>query len=73
MHWVYGRMWGGVSMLLFWVLIIAGVVWLVRGRPYGPPGAGSVDSALEILRRRYASGEISKEEYQEIKAELNEK
>jgi putative membrane protein len=62
-------MWGigmMVGMLAFWGLVIAGVVvgirWLVtQGTSRG--GAAPSDGALEILRNRYARGEINKEEF----------
>jgi putative membrane protein len=64
-----------IIMVLFWVLIIAGGFALMRG--VGPGRCGPMnmdsrhtDSALEILKRRYAGGEISKEEYEEKKREL---
>lgn len=74
MHMWYGGWWGGLGMILFWILIVLGIVWLVRTIAH--PSAGPLqyqersESALEILQRRYASGEISKEEYLEIKDEL---
>jgi len=57
-------------MLAFWVVVIAGVVlairWLVtQGRESRP------DSALEILRQRYARGEINKEEFDARKRDLS--
>ncbi len=68
--------WGiimGIVMLLFWVLVIGGivllVVWLFRqGQPAAavPGGRG----ALHILKERYARGEISREQYQEMRREL---
>ena len=65
---------GMVFMLLFWVLLIAGVVlvvkWLVeQGRPGGAPALGA-ESALEILKKRYARGEIDKEEFEAKKRDL---
>jgi putative membrane protein len=60
-----------VFMILFWGLIIWGVVALVRGLT-GPKGSDlpGEDSALAILKKRYAQGDISREEYQEKKKEL---
>jgi putative membrane protein len=58
-------------MILFWGLIIWGVVALVRGlnnQRYCDSQA--TDSALEILKRRYAQGDITKKEYAEKKKEL---
>ena len=59
----------GILMMIFWVLIIIGVVllviWAVRRlstNQLTPPR----DSACEIARIRYAKGEITKEEYDEI-------
>jgi putative membrane protein len=67
--WNWGWMVGGwIMMLLFWALIIAGIVVLVRtlSRP-NVPAQQSSDNALEILRRRYAAGEITKEQFEEMK------
>ena len=65
MHPMWG-VWGvgiGLMMLVFWGVVIVGLVlairWLVsQGRP------PQSDRALDILRQRYASGEIGKEEFE---------
>jgi putative membrane protein len=64
---------GGLFMLLFWGLIIVGLILLVRWlwdhtRTGGTQGGG--ESALEILKRRYAKGEINKEEFDRMKRDL---
>ena len=68
----WGWMVGGwIMMLVFWGLLIAGVVILLRllaGRNL--LGPVSHDSAVEILRRRYAAGEINKEQFEEMKRTL---
>ena len=52
-------------------LIIWAVVVAVRGSSESRSSDSSkVDSALEVLKRRYARGEITKEEYQEKKKDL---
>lgn len=66
---------GGVVMVLFWVVLIAGAVWLVRGVfPTGQqPTASSTRteaSADEILKQRYARGEITKEQYEQMRRDL---
>jgi len=68
-----GLVGGGLLMLLFWgVLIVAAVVgvrWLWdQGRPAA--GRGREESSLEILKRRYARGEIEREEFEMKKRDL---
>jgi putative membrane protein len=64
--WGFGMMF---VMMLFWILVIIGVVlgirWLI-----GQGKASGTDSALEILRQRYARGEINKEEFEARKRDL---
>ncbi|MSU91167.1 hypothetical protein GE300_16380 [Rhodobacteraceae bacterium 2CG4] len=62
-------MFGGLMMLLFWGAIIALIVFAVRGFSSGS-GPGSKSDAAEILRERYAKGEIDDEEYERRKAKL---
>ncbi len=51
----------GIGMVV-WVVIIAVAVWLVvRALSHGTTGSG--EPAEELLRRRFASGEIDEEEY----------
>jgi len=69
-----GMGFGGLGMLLFWGLVIAGVVvfarWFgARTSPRSaPPPHGR--SALEILDERYAKGEIGKEEFEQKRRDL---
>ncbi|HUG95481.1 MAG TPA: SHOCT domain-containing protein [Pleomorphomonadaceae bacterium] len=50
--------------MLIWVALIALVVWLVVRAVGHRPGSSGSESAEDLLRRRYASGEIDAEEYQ---------
>lgn len=60
------------GMALFWVAVIAGIVLLVRASTHRHMvGAGGGDPALEILRRRYASGELTREEYERMRKDLS--
>ncbi len=62
-----------IFMILFWGLVIWGIVALVRGTsgPRSPDStAPTADSAIEVLKKRYARGEIGKEEYEEKKKDL---
>jgi putative membrane protein len=72
----YGNMMGGYGgwlFLLFGLLILAGivllVVWAVRsmsGSGQHHPASPPVDDACAIAKVRYAKGEITKEQYEEI-------
>jgi putative membrane protein len=71
----YGNGWMfGMHFLwwIFWILLVAVLVALLLRRPAGPqpPPATREPTALEILERRYAAGEISTEEFEERKARL---
>lgn len=62
---------GWIMMLVFWGLLIAGIVLLTRVlTTRNVLGQPSHDTAHEILRRRYASGEITKEQFEEMKRTL---
>ncbi len=71
----YGWGWGlfgFLFMAIFWVLLIVGVVllirWLVEQSRPQPSWGG--ESALDILKKRYARGEIGKEEFEAKKRDL---
>ncbi|HET9056191.1 MAG TPA: SHOCT domain-containing protein [Chitinophagaceae bacterium] len=58
MHWVWWILW---LILLFWIFAV----------PYNIPGQrNKKDTPLDILKKRFASGEISKEEFEERKKVL---
>jgi putative membrane protein len=60
-------------MAIFWVLVIVGLVLLIRWllTSFKPTKEGPETSrALEILKERYAKGEITKEQFQEMKKDL---
>jgi len=68
--------WGGfgpIFMIIFWILIIAGIVYFIKWS-LGQPGDSSVarhgHTPLEILKERYAKGEINKQEFEEKKKDL---
>ncbi|MBD3620228.1 MAG: SHOCT domain-containing protein [Chromatiales bacterium] len=66
---------GGLLMLLFWIVVILGIValarWLWSSTPSGTGKSGSEQSrALDILDERYARGEIDEDEYQEKRRKL---
>lgn len=58
---------GGLHMLIFFGLFVLVGIMIVRWA--ARPGCGH-DSALEILKRRYASGELSKEQFETMKKDI---
>lgn len=74
--WIFGAIW----MTLFWGTIIALVVWAISrfsggGTSATEPSARSAqlqeDSAVEIARKRYARGEITREEFEQLRRDLS--
>ena len=59
-----------LGMVIFWGLVILGVIWLVRefGTPHRRGNAH--DDPLAILDRRLANGEISVKEYEQRRRTL---
>ncbi len=72
--WEYGWTWGmsmGVGMLIFWVLVIVAMVYLIRYLARGMGGRNiREETALDILKKRYARGEISREQYEQMREDL---
>lgn len=71
MHWYdeYGMgmgMWfGGFFMFLFWVIIIFLLLSILK-----KSGKGEKETAEDILKKRYARGEISRDEFELMKKEI---
>jgi putative membrane protein len=75
MGWGYDMGWfGTILMAAFWIAVIAGIVFLIRwlAIPMRPRSHGTTpgDSALEILEKTYARGEIDKQEFEAKKRDL---
>lgn len=71
MDYNYSMMSGwGILGLIFWILIIIGLVLLIKYLWEGGGMRREPESALELLKKRYARGEISKEEFEEKKRDL---
>ncbi len=70
--------WGGgvgvIFMVFFWVLLIGGgvllVKWIADTATTGRSGSQTGESAMDILKRRYASGEITKTEFEQAKKDI---
>lgn len=58
---------------LFWILVVVGIVWLVRGAPPWRRGRNwRRASGAEILERRFAEGDLDADEYRQRRSILDE-
>jgi putative membrane protein len=57
---------------LFWLLLIVAIVFLARSRGAAWTGGGR-ETAIDVLERRFAEGELSLEQYRERRSVLEEK
>ena len=66
---MFGGMWFG---WIFWIFLLVVIIWVVfqfLNKNQSSPNIKS-ESAIDILKKRYAKGEITKEEFDEIKRNL---
>lgn len=71
---------GGLLMIVFWVFVVIMIVGIIRWftwRGHAGPGGhmhmhmgGGSDRPMEILKERYAKGEITKEQFEQMKKDL---
>ena len=71
----WGTGWFGmIFMIVFWVLLVVGLVflikWLIQTTISGKADASTGSTAIDILKERYARGEIDKAEFEAIKKGL---
>ena len=67
-----------IFMFFFWLIILALVVWAISSilssrsrRSISGPSTPPEDSAMRILRERYARGEIDSEQFEQARRTLN--
>jgi putative membrane protein len=71
----WGMGWFGmIFMMIFWVLVIVGLVflikWLIQATSNGKAAQQTGTKALEILKERYARGDIDKAEFESMKRDI---
>jgi putative membrane protein len=65
-HWMFGGF-----MWVVWILLLVGLFLLIRWLVLqGKSGREKEESPLEVLKKRYARGEIDKEEFEQKKKDL---
>ena len=62
---------GGIMMLVVWIAVIIFIVWIVKEINGKNKNSKSNGNALDILKERYAKGEINKQEFEEKKKDLS--
>ena len=71
---MWGMGFGGWGMLLggvFWLLLIVVVVWALVGRTGQDARPSRMhDDPMETLKARYARGEISREQYEQMRRDI---
>jgi putative membrane protein len=73
----WGMGWfGGIFMIVFWILILVGLVfvirWLVQTTSKKGDSGQRGSRAIDILKERYARGEIDKAQFEAMKRDLND-
>ena len=69
----YGMGWGWfgpILMIAFWALVILGIVYLVKALAGRSAASFKEETQLDILKKRYARGEIDAEEFAKRKKDL---
>ena len=66
----WGMGFGWIFMIIFWALVILGVIYLVQAATKGGKSTEQRETPMDILKKRYAKGEITKEEFEKTKDEI---
>ena len=71
---------GGIAMVIFWVVVVGLAVWLLSllfprvthniTASGTPQRTGALESPTEILKQRYARGEITKEQFEQMRRDV---
>lgn len=61
-------------MMFLWIFAIGGIIWylLFKGSPFKTNGSNQSSPAKEVLKERYAKGELDESTYQKMKRQLEE-
>jgi len=74
-HTGFGYLLMAIWMVVFWAAVIGGVIlliyWLSGQRR--PAAVGAPEDPMEVLKRRYARGEITREQFEQMRHDLEGK
>ena len=66
--WGHGPFWGGgIFMVIFWICLIFLVVSFIRSPV---KERAKKETAIDILKKRYATGDITREEFEQVKIDI---
>lgn len=69
-----GMFFGGGFMWIFWIILFVAIIWAVKAAMTGgnsnESNSSNSESPMELLRKRYANGEIDEEEFNRRRNEL---
>ncbi len=71
--WGWGMGFGWLFMIAFWLLVILGIVYLIKLATGSTGKEKKEDTALDILEKRYAGGEITKEKFEKMRDDLTKR
>ncbi len=66
----WGLGFGWLFTIIFWALVILGIVYIFKMISERSRGTEKGETALDILKKRYAKGEITREEFEKTKSDL---
>jgi putative membrane protein len=73
MHSTAAAAFWSISVLVLWIAVVGGAAWAaVRMIRQPQPRPPALPSPLDILERRFAAGEISRDEFDDARARLRE-
>jgi putative membrane protein len=70
MHWMNWTGGGWVMMTLWWLIILSAIVIGIKWLSQQQARPSNAESALDILKQRYARGEISRDQFDQMKRDV---
>lgn len=73
-HMMFWMPWGGMLIMPIFLIVFVAILFLIfyrRAPSHTEPPMFKTESAMEILKKRYAKGEITKEEFESMKKDLS--